>query len=164
MTINLKKIINLLGVITMVAVATTTHAAEKNYSGPKEEIQAITDLLDDAYLKGFYHDLDPQKVKQGFHPEMVLTAVYGGQIIYVPLEEWMAHESVGVKPEALSDAAKAKKAATLTVDSIKVVGNAASVEARVHIDGDLIYTNFYGLHKFDGKWVVVTKLFNDHAH
>ncbi len=123
---------------------------------------AIAELLNTSYLKGFYHDLDPELVKTGFHPDIVLSVNAGDQVMYVPLEGWMAHEGVGVPETELTEEHKAKKNAVMEIVSVDVVGNTAAAKAEISIDGKLTYTNFYGLYKINDEWVVVNKLFNTH--
>lgn len=125
---------------------------------------AITELLNTAYLKGFYHDLDAEIIRTGFHPDMVLSVNAGGEVSYVPLPGWMAYEGVGVPESELTEEQKAKTSAELNILSIDVVDSTAAAKAEILINGELTYTNFYGLYKIDGNWVVVNKLFNMHAH
>ncbi|MBB6520212.1 nuclear transport factor 2 family protein [Pseudoteredinibacter isoporae] len=138
-------------------------AADKSSNGSSEDVAAIQHLLNESYLKGFYHELDADKVKAGFHPQMQLAAMYEGQAIYVPLAEWMQYEAVGAEKSSLSKEQENKINASLHIDRVEIIGSTANVKARILLSGKLLYTNFYGLYKSDGKWAIVTKLFEDHS-
>ena len=133
-------------------------------AGNSSDVRDIEALLNNNYLKGFYHDLDAGVIQPGFHPEMRLAVLDTGETIYVPLADWMAHEGVGLRPEELTAEQKAKAGARLEILSIDVEGDAAAAKARVYIGDQLVYTNFYGLYRNSGGWLVVNKLFSDHVH
>ncbi len=136
-------------------------AASAEESGDKAAIKA---LLYDNYLAGIYTEQDPDLVRHLFHPDFVLTVAVGDNVEYLPLEGWIEYEGLNLAESEKSDEVKAKRTATLDIKSIDVVGNVAAVKAEVSIDGELTYTNYYGMAKTVGRWQVVNKHFAIHGN
>ncbi len=142
----------------LLAVSTGASAAEG------DDKAAIKTLLYDNYLAGIYTDQDANLVRELFHPDFVLTVAVEDYVEYLPLEGWIDYEGLNLAEIDKSDEVKAKRTATLDIKSIDVVGNVATVKAEVSIDGELTYTNFYGMAKTAGKWQVVNKHFAIHGN
>ena len=68
----------------------------------------------------------------------------------------------GAARETLSEALKDRERSVMEIDFVEVVGYTANAKSRIFIDGKLMYTNYFGLYKLDGKWLMVNKLFNAH--
>lgn len=135
------------------------------FAGEKNDKEAIEALLNESYLDGMYLKQDSDLVRNGFHPEFRLAVRDGEAAFYVPLEDWIEYEGLDLPETEKSDEMKAKRTATLRIDSIDIVGAVASVKAEVRIAGKITYTNFYGLVKTEGRWQVMTKHFATHqAH
>ena len=138
--------------------------AARVYADDSADRAAIEALLNEIYLEGIYTVQDADLVRQGFHPDFNLTVVDGDAILYVPLEEWIAYEGLNLAEDLKSGGQLAKRGASLSIGSIDIVDNVASVKAEVRIGGDLAYTNFYGLAKTRGEWRIVTKHFARHGN
>lgn len=148
----------------LIAFAFTTSTLALSDTHTDADRAAIERILNDNYLNGFYLELDGDRVRSAFYPEMRLAVHMGDKIEYIPLEGWMAYEGIGTAPENLTEDQKAKSSAELEIVSIDMVGSSAFAMAKVFINGQLLYTNFYGLYKVGDKWQVVNKLFEQHQH
>ena len=146
--------------ICWMALLGVAAAAPADESADKSAIEA---LLNDSYLRGIYTVQNADLVRQGFHPDFNLTVVDGDEILYVPLEGWIDYEGLNLTEDRKSPEHKAKRSASLAIRSIDIVENVANVKAEVRVEGELAYTNFYGLAKTNDKWQVVTKHFARHG-
>jgi hypothetical protein len=123
-------------------------------AGGKNDIGAIEDLLVSAYVEGIYVNRDEQAVRKGFHPDFVMHVLDNGQLIQAPLDMWLGRLAL--------DGNKSTTPYDYTFESTVVTGNAAVVSMKIFEDSRHIYTDYFGLYKFDDGWKIVNKIFYGH--
>ena len=123
----------------------------------------IERLLHEYYLTGIYTLQRADLVREAFHPDFRLAVADGSEVVYVPLEDWIDYEGLNLAETDKSEAQRAKRDASLKIQSVDIVADVAAAKAEVRIGGELTYTNFYGLAKTAGRWQVVVKHFAFHG-
>lgn len=119
-----------------------------------DDASLIKELLVNSYVNGVYIDRDEQEVRNGFHPDFILTVLDGGHLIQAPLDMWLARlELDGIKSTTSYDH---------EFKSIDVTGNSAAVKMDIYEDSAHIYTDYFGLYKFADGWKIVNKIFYGH--
>lgn len=113
-----------------------------------------------AYIQGAFNALDPDAMKQGFHPEF---AIFGQgtkeKLRRYPISKWVASVK---KRKAKPDFDPAKNKATPKFASIDVTGNTAAAKVEIYKKGKLVYTDYLSLYKYAEGWKIVAKVY--HAH
>ncbi len=115
---------------------------------------AVRKVLVDAYVQGLHVHRDSAAVKRGFHPDFVMHVYADGRLIQAPLAMWLDRLKL--------DGVKNPKTMSHTFDLVDVTGNSAVAKMHIYEDGRQIYTDYFGLYKFDGGWQIVNKIFYGH--
>jgi hypothetical protein len=114
---------------------------------------AITQALEDVYLKGIYEG-DINLLQKVYHPG---TLVFG-DIKGVPYAKTLEQYLDGVKNRvSVKDSGKPFKG---IITSIDVVNSIAVAKLHVKMY-DFNYDEFLSFHKIDGQWLIVNKMLTD---
>jgi hypothetical protein len=119
----------------------------------KQDIAAITSLLEDYYFKGIYEgNLD--LLNQVYYTGTLLFGDVKGQ----PYAKTLAQYLDGVKNrQSPKDSGKPFKG---EIVSVKVVNTIAFAEVTVKMY-DFNYHEYLSFHKLDGRWLIVNKMISD---
>lgn len=114
---------------------------------------AISQALENYYFKGIYEG-DLTALNQVYYSGTLLFADVKGQPYFKTLDQYFD----GVKNrQSPKESGKPFKGEII---SIKLVNSIAIAEVKVKMY-DFNYHEFLSFHKFDGRWVIVNKMFSD---
>ncbi|MGF7042605.1 nuclear transport factor 2 family protein [Mucilaginibacter lappiensis] len=140
-----------LSCILQVSKAQNQNKMETN----QQDKVAITQALEDLYLKGIYEG-DIDLLRKVYHSG---TLVFG-DINGVPYAKTLDQYLDGVKNRvSVKDSGKPFRG---IITSIDVVNSIAVAKLHVKMY-DFNYDEFLSFHKIDGKWVIVNKMLTDVA-
>jgi len=117
---------------------------------------AITKVIEEAYVQGFFLNRDVEEMRNGFHPEFnILMLNKEGKIGKLSIARWT---------EIVETRLKDKKETNIThkFPLIDVTGSAAVVKIEIYRDKKLLYTDYMSLYKFANGWKIVNKIFHQH--
>jgi len=115
---------------------------------------AIKNVLIESYLEGIYVNRDSMLVKKGFHPDFLMHVYHNGRLIKADLGTWLARLKL--------DGKKNKKSIQHKFVIIDLTGNSSFVKMEIYEDSKHIYTDYFGLYKFEDGWKIVNKIFYGH--
>ena len=141
-----------LWLLVLILTPTTLVLAQAPRSGGSEEA-AIEKVIAESYVQGIHINRDAEAIKQGFHPDFVMSVYDDGQLVQVTLPQWLGRMSLGEKNAHEIDH---------KFEKIDITGNAAQVRLALFSDGVQIYTDYFGLYKFPDGWKIVNKIFRSH--
>ena len=121
----------------------------------KENIDAISQLLESRYFKGIYEG-DTTLLSTVYHSGTLLFGDVKGQPYAKTLEQYLD----GVKNrQSPKESGKPFKGEIL---NIRVVNSIAVAEVKVTMY-DFVYQEFLSFHRIDGRWLLVSKMISDIA-
>ncbi|MCG8373788.1 MAG: nuclear transport factor 2 family protein [Balneolales bacterium] len=149
----MKKHVFLFSIIT-VLVAFTINATKLFLA--EEEIK---ETILTGYVHGAFNELNPEAMKKTFHEEFAIFSTDGENLRRYPIANWVESvdrrkNSSGFNPEENIWEPKFL--------SIDVSGNSASVKLELHHEGELVYTDYLSLLKFNDGWKIVAKVYYQH--
>ena len=115
---------------------------------------SISEMLIKAYVEGIYVNRDRDAVMTGFHPDFVLHVYDDGNLIQAPLEMWLGRLQL--------DGTRNPESIDYKIDLIDITGNSAIAKMRIFQESQLLYTEYFGLYKFEDGWKIVNKIFHGH--
>ena len=115
---------------------------------------AVRQVLVDVYVEGLHVNRDLAAVQSGFHPDFVMHVYDDGHLIQAPLAMWLERLQL--------DGTKNPKPIDYQFDLVDVTGNSAVAKLQIFEDSKHIYTDYFGLYKFDDGWKIVNKIFFGH--
>lgn len=140
------------GIAAFVLVATGAALAQPQSSGADE--RAIRRVVEDAYVSGVFVTRDESAVRQGFHPDFMLSVRQGDELIVAPLPMWLERLEL--------DGVRSADTVTHEFDRIEITGRTAFVKLRLSINDKHVYTDYMGLYRFQDGWKIVNKVFEEH--
>ena len=125
----------------------------KKMKNNKQDVAAITSILEDYYFKGIYEgNLD--LLNQVYYTGTLLFGDVKGQPYAKTLDQYFD----GVKNrQSPKDSGKPFKGEII---SVEVVNTIAIVEVKVKMY-DFNYHEYLSFHKLDGRWLIVNKMISD---
>ena len=125
----------------------------KKMKNNKQDVAAITSILEDYYFKGIYEgNLD--LLNQVYYTGTLLFGDVKGQPYAKTLDQYLD----GVKNrQSPKDSGKPFKGEII---SVKVVNTIAIAEVKVKMY-DFNYHEYLSFHKLDGRWLIVNKMISD---
>ena len=124
-----------------------------------EAEKAVKELILKSYVNGAFNDLDPDAMRNGFHPEFSIYSAKGEELKKYPIATW-ADRTAQRKADPKFDAAKNKWAHNFA--AVDVTGGSASVKIELSHEGKHVYTDYLSLLKFDSGWKIVAKVYHKH--
>ena len=140
-----------------ILLVVTLSSAVLGLSSPVEagsDEDAIKDVVTKAYVEGIHTHRDLAAVEAGFHPDFAMHVLHDGQLIKASLEMWLERLALDGTPNPKTIDSK-----FLAVD---VTGDTGTTKLEIHEDGVHIYTDYFGLYRFEDGWKIVNKLFQSH--
>lgn len=128
-------------------------------SSDSEEIKAVKDLVEKAYVNGAFNGLDGDAMRAGFHEDFAIYSAKGEKIGKYPIAVWA--EGVD-KRKADPEFDASKNVWTHNFATVDVTGGAASVKIELSHDGKHVYTDYLSLLKFESGWRIVAKVYHKH--
>ena len=115
---------------------------------------AIRGLLVEAYVEGIFINRDREAVMKGFHPDFVLHVYDDSNLITASLELWIGRLQL--------DGTRNTESIDYTFDLIDITGNSAIAKMQIFENSQHLYTDYFGLYKFEDGWKIVNKIFYEH--
>ncbi len=143
-------------VAVLLSLATLTATSEDAQDAAVGEIKS---LIESSYVHGAFNALDPEALEHGFHPDFAIFSPKGEDIRKYPIAKWVEGTA---KRKASADFDPATNLWQHRFVSVDVTGHAASVKIELSQDGELVYTDYLSLLKFDSGWRVVAKVYYHH--
>ena len=125
----------------------------KKMKNNKQDVPAITSILEDYYFKGIYEG-NVDLLNQVYYPGTLLFGDVKAQPYAKTLDQYLD----GVKNrQSPKDSGKPFKGEII---SVKVVNTIAIAEVKVKMY-DFNYHEYLSFHKLDGRWLIVNKMISD---
>ena len=142
----------------LAAAALLAHAVTSAAAGA-DEAAGVKAVVQSAYVEGVHVQLDPTRMRKGFHPDFRMLVLKDGKMTAVPLEEWISRMEARARdnPNAPKPAIKAE------YPIVNVTGDAAVVRVELFRDGKHTFTDYLSLYKFADGWLIVGKIFQAHS-
>jgi hypothetical protein len=118
---------------------------------PNEDRVSIVCLLD-GYFDGLYYS-DVTRLQQVLHPAALYATTIGGVPKILGMEEYWPVIAVREAPAVRNQIRRDK---ILALDLVGPETASAKVECAI---GDYFYTDVLSLIKFDGRWWIISKVF-----
>ena len=128
------------------ALALALFAALPLFASDEDEIRAVVGKYFEAHATGAAAPL-----REAFHPDWRMMSVKEGALVTRTLEQYTS----GFTGKAPADEAQRKR----SIEQIDITGNAAMAKIRLDYPAATL-TDYMLLLKIDGKWQVVSKIFN----
>ncbi|MCB1051716.1 MAG: nuclear transport factor 2 family protein [Acidobacteria bacterium] len=126
------------------------------FCGLGSEDEAVWQVVDHSYVQAVHRQANEAAMRQGFHPDFVMTIQTEDGIRKMSLDEW----ATGVaKAEAKAEPPRNIRAEQR---QITVEGNAATVVLDLYRDEQKIFTDFLALYRYPDGWKIVSKTFFRH--
>jgi len=120
-----------------------------------KEIQAIKEVVEEAYIEGIHKTQNMETIRSGFHPDFRMLVLSDNKMYKISLEEWMPRIE-GMKKQ------KPAMWAGETVHQWHLVdycNTAAVIKIEVHKNGQYFSTDYMLLYKFSEGWKIVSKVY-----
>lgn len=137
-----------------IVILTFLFYAPLTFAQQGEDEIAIKELLVESYVEGIHINRKTDAVRIGFHPDFLMHVYNDGQLIQAPLEMWLERLNL--------DGIKNTKTIKHSFDSIDITGNSAVVKMQIYEDSQHLYTDYFGLYRFEEGWKIVNKIFYSH--
>ena len=116
------------------------------FASDEDEVRAVAQKYFLAHATG-----DAAPLREAFHPDWRMMSVRDGALATRTLEQYTS----GFTGKAPADEAQRKR----SIEQVDITGNAAMVKIRLDYPAATL-TDYMLLLKIDGKWQVVSKIFN----
>lgn len=118
--------------------------------------EMILKTIDKAYVQGIQNVKDIANINKGFHPGFNLLGVdQNNHLTKFPIYTWYdfvkIREATGEKPEVET---------TAKFPLIDITGSAAVVKVELYQEGNMIFTDYLSLYKFEEGWRIVAKIYH----
>ena len=124
-----------------------------------DDVADVRQVVETSYINGAFNALDPDAMRAGFHPDFAIFWAEGEDIGRYPIDAWA--ESVA-KKKADPQFDPAANQWEHELPAIEVTGGVAMVKVELSHDGELVYTDYLSLIKFDSGWRIVAKVYHKH--
>lgn len=151
----MKKTLILLGAALLLTVGLQQAIADEG------AVAEIKSLIETSYVHGAFNALDPQALEQGFHQDFAIFSPKGEAIRKYPIADWVQRTA---ERKASTEFDPATNKWDHKFVSVDVTGHSASVKLELSKDGELVYTDYLSLLKFDSGWRVVAKVYYQHGN
>lgn len=141
-------------VITVFAV-TTLFAQES-----EQEKEAIKNVIQTAYVDGLQNKGNVEDIEMGFHPGFNLLGVRNNMLTRFPIYSWIESFEQRKKEDPTPPTEEEK--ITCNYLLIDVTGNAAMAKIQLNRNGELLFTDYLQLYKFEKGWKIVSKIYYRH--
>jgi hypothetical protein len=148
----MKKLVTILAVILFAPVLL--------FAGLEDDKEEIKKVITSAYVNGLQNKGPVADIKAGFHPGFELLGVRNNELTKWPIYSWVQYHEQKLKENP--GPPKADEIVSSKFPMIDVTGNAAVAKVELYRDGQLIFTDYLSLYKFDEGWRIVNKIYFRH--
>lgn len=129
-------------------------------AGESDDKEAIKKVITSAYVNGLQNKGPVSDIEAGFHPGFNLLGVRNDELTKWPIYSWVQYHEKKLKEDP-SPPAK-DDIVTCEFPLIDITGNAAIVKIELFKGGNLIFTDYLSLYKFEEGWKIVSKIYFRH--
>lgn len=135
-------------------------AIKQAYGQNKDTMEEtkIKQLIEECYLNGALNKMNTEKMYEGYHPDFAIFYAEGKVLKRLPLREWVAI----VEDYKKSNDTSGLRSFEYEITQIDVSETAAFAKLKLMRKGQLVFTDFLTLLKFEGKWKIVTKIYHSY--
>jgi hypothetical protein len=119
---------------------------------------AVRETIVEAYVKGIHINRDVEAVRKGFHPSFTMFIKKGEDVGTLSIDKWV--KSIEKSKEEKPDGPSYK--VTHEIPLVNVSGDAAVAKVMIYRDGELIYSDYMSLYRFEDGWKIVGKIYFSH--
>jgi hypothetical protein len=143
--------------VTVIAVFTATTLFAQEIEKEKE---AIKNVIQTAYVDGLQNKGNVEDIEKGFHPGFNLLGVRNNMLTKFPIYSWIQSFEHRKKENPAPPTQEEK----ITCDYllIDITGNAAMAKIQLNRNGELLFTDYLQLYKFEEGWKIVSKIYYRH--
>ncbi len=150
------KILKTVGILILgISVMAFTMNENHNQEAEKE----VKEVILKSYVNGAFNALDPEAMRNGFHPDFAIFSAKGEDIGKYPIAKWAAGAE---KRKNNPEFDPAKNIWTHNFVSVDVTGGSAAVKIELSHKDKHVYTDYLSLLKFDSGWRIVAKVYHEH--
>ncbi len=120
----------------------------------RSEIEAVVRT---AYIEGVHLERDVEKMRSGFHESFIMLISRADELSSLGRDDWIERILGWKRDEPSLDFV-----ASGEIVDVEVTGDAAVVKVEIHRDGELVFTDYLSLYRFEDGWKIVAKTFFDH--
>jgi len=125
-----------------------------------DEKESIKKVIQSAYVDGLQNKGPVSDIENGFHPGFELLGLRNDDLTKWPIYSWIKyHENeLNENPEP----PKGDEIVTCKFPLIDVTGTAAIAKIELYKGGNIIFTDYLSLYKFEEGWKIVSKIYFRH--
>lgn len=141
--------------VTTLLIMLCTSAAFTQTSSSSDE-QAISAVIQSAYVAGLQNWGDIADIEAGFHPTFeLLTKTNDNKIQKLPIGRWIE----SVKNRKAQNPDGPATLVTAEIHNIDITVDAAAVKLDLIREGKKLFTDYLLLYKFEEGWRIVGKIY-----
>jgi hypothetical protein len=147
-------------ILALLAITFATNTQVLAQIEENAETTAIKSLIEASYINGAFNDLDPDAMREGFHPDFAIYSVKKDSLQKYPIRVWSK------RIEDLKNSKDFNPALNVWVhkyETIDVTGGTAMVKVLLYKQNTHVYTDYLSLLKFESGWKIVGKVFHRHG-
>ncbi len=147
----MKKTITLALLIILIITSVNAQDVEK---------ESIKKVIQSAYVDGLQNKGNVEDIQDGFHPGFNLLGVNQDMLTKFPIYSWIE----SFEKRKAKDPTPPTEEQIITCDYllIDVTGNAAMAKIQLNRNGELLFTDYLQLYKFEEGWKIVSKIYYRH--
>lgn len=130
--------------------------------GPKPdemEEKKIKKLIEEGYLNGALNEMNTESMLKAYHADFAIFFSDGNQLKKLPLQDWKTLVDHYKKSDMSQSGLRNM---TYEFEEINITDKAAAVKLKLYRNGELIFTDYLSLLKFEDGWKIVAKIYNEH--
>jgi hypothetical protein len=136
----------------------TMAGAVSAQQNPEQDIKDIKQVIQSAYVDGIQNNGEIEAIEKGFHPGFEMLIKQDNLLNKLAIYNWLQ----SIKRRKADPASADRPEITCKFLNIDVTGDAAVVKLELHREGELLFTDYISLYRFDNGWKIVSKLFHRH--
>ena len=148
----MKKVqIMLTGLLFLALVSTSLLSADD-----KSDIEQV---IKSSYFNGAFNGLDTESMRKGFHPDFAIFSASGNKISRYPIDTWI--KNIEKRKQGADFDPKSAKM-DCKIASLDITGGSAAAKIELSKDGNMVYTDYLSLLKFEDGWKIAAKVYFAH--
>jgi ketosteroid isomerase-like protein len=124
----------------------------------KADVDAVKNVIENAYVKGIHIDRDVEAVRGGFNPAFVMFRLEKGIVTQMTIDEWIA----GIEKSKKERPGPLPQKTTHEFSMVDVSGDAAVARVELYKDGKHVFTDYISLYRLADGWKIVGKIYYRH--
>lgn len=124
------------------------------------EKEAIKKVIQTAYVDGLQNKGPVTDIEKGFHPGFELLGNKNNELTKFPIYSWIMYHKKRLAENP--NPPTAEELVTSKFPLIDITGNAAIVKIELYKGGNILFTDYLSLYKFEEGWQIVSKIYFRH--